>query len=266
MEQAVFRLHLRFVRSFCYYFPNRARIYLEHLSLFNAIVCVVLLVYLHRKFIVSKSYHSCFGLSEVYSKQTDVFLLNIENELNCGLNSNSKYCSLSTVEATCNPNIEFNETVKSDCYSSYLFSFSKGYLLFPKSTYERHNIQVHEVNVSSTCFDLRVPLWIVRYGIGYDVIVSNYLISEFGGKGYLFDANSKHINNLFAASKLVVLNSKIDHSYFLSTTDFQQSDQYLRRISLLDSTMDLIFFKIGIVFTSLFLFFTSTTLVNFTLR
>jgi hypothetical protein len=75
--------------------------------------------------------------------------------------------------------------------------------------------------------------------VGYDTVVMNWIISNLGGKGYLYNVYTKELFNLNYAAE-----------FLASTENFNR----------------FVIFKIGVLFTTLFLFFTTTTLVSFTLR
>jgi len=241
MEQVVYRLHLRFARSFCYFFPRNSRTHLEKLSLFNAFICLCLLIYLHSKFVATnQTLFSCFG-SHLHQKQIsfkqnetlpDVYIIVLENNLFCG---NTKHTNILCESAS----------------SSYLFSLQKGYLLLPQVQYFDHNVKTLTVNISSRCFESFAPLsWLLDYIIGYDVIVVNYLLSAYEGRGFLLNKKSKEITDLFSAAKLGLLTKKNSAIY-----SFNPEHIFVHTL-----------LKASIALTSMFLFFTSTTLVNFTLR
>lgn len=67
----------------------------------------------------------------------------------------------------------------------------------------------------------------------------NWIISSLGGHGYLYNVYSKELFNLNYAA------------------EFEASTEHWERF---------VVFKVGVLFTTLFLFFTTTTLVSFTLR
>ena len=59
MEQVLFRLHVRFSRAFCYVFSPISRRYLEALSLFNACLCLTVLVMLHTTYLRPHDTNNC---------------------------------------------------------------------------------------------------------------------------------------------------------------------------------------------------------------
>eukprot|EP01041_Mallomonas_annulata_P010174 gene10174-21207_t len=123
----------------------------------------------------------------------------------------------------------------------YLYSKDKGYLMLRSELRDKHNITRIDITVpkQGSCFGTGPVSWIIHNVIGYDTVVMNWMIAQFGGKGYLYNVYTKEMYNLNLA------------------TEFRESSGRANRV---------FFFKIGILFTTLFLFFTTTTLVSFTLR
>lgn len=164
----------------------------------------------------------------------------------------------------------------------YLFSLQKGYLMLHPDERDRHDIQRLDVTIArdSACFGPPSTAWLVHSFIGYDTVVMNWAISSFGGKGFLYNVYSKELFNLnFAADTY-------DKSSSTSIPQKNNSDQntdnmksfrwleYLTQRTRGGRSVGFSFtglrrfisFKAGVIFSTLFLFFTTTTLVSFTLR
>lgn len=123
----------------------------------------------------------------------------------------------------------------------YLYSREKGFLMLRSEVRAKHNVSRIDVSVpkDSVCFGSGPLSWLVHNLIGYDTVIMNWIISYLGGKGYLYNVYSKELYNLNLA------------------TEFREST---------GGANGVLMFKVGILFTTLFLFFTTTTLVSFTLR
>ena len=70
-------------------------------------------------------------------------------------------------------------------------------------------------------------------------MVVNWLIAQYQGQGYVYNVQSKELVNVHNAATFLASGESWEN-YFV--------------------------FKAGVLFTTLFLFFTTTTLVSFTLR
>jgi hypothetical protein len=138
---------------------------------------------------------------------------------------------------------------------AYLFSFEKGYLMLQPDLRKLHNISTIDIVLprNSNCFGPPAIAWLLHNFIGYDTLILNWIISAFEGKGHLYNIYSKDIFNL---------------NYFAEFgTSTGRSQNSHENILINNGNIQLnIAFKIGIIFTTLFLFFTTTTLVSFTLR
>ena len=77
MEQVLFRLHVRFSRAFCYVFNPLSRRYLEVLSLFNACLCLLVLITLHTTFLRPRDSNNCI-YQALYDPSTGGIDLNFD--------------------------------------------------------------------------------------------------------------------------------------------------------------------------------------------
>ncbi|CAM9668925.1 unnamed protein product, partial [Ectocarpus sp. 6 AP-2014] len=123
----------------------------------------------------------------------------------------------------------------------YLYSLEKGFLMLRADLRRKHGIVTANVTVNAhdPCLGGTVVQGLVKDFVGYDTVVMNWLISLYGGRGFLYGVHNNELFNLNYAAEFI------------------------------ESTEDMgkfFVFKIGVLFTTLFLFFTTTTLVSFTLR
>ncbi|CAM9250929.1 unnamed protein product [Discosporangium mesarthrocarpum] len=123
----------------------------------------------------------------------------------------------------------------------YLYSLEKGFLMLRPDLREKHGIMTANVTISvdDSCIGGKVIQALIKDFVGYDTVVMNWLISLYGGQGFLYSVQNNELFNLNYAAE------------FLESTE---------------NLYKFLVFKVGVLFTTLFLFFTTTTLVSVTLR
>ncbi|KAK7246864.1 hypothetical protein RIF29_41734 [Crotalaria pallida] len=123
---------------------------------------------------------------------------------------------------------------------TYLYTMEKGYFLLPESAKSRHNIRTVNVSISAwhSCFGNRWQQLLINRFVGYDTILINSLLSS-PGQGYLYNYQTKEFYNLSYAQE--PLEGPARFGDYLVT-------------------------KCGVLMMSLFVFFTTTMSVSFTLR
>ncbi|CAN6678534.1 unnamed protein product [Malus baccata var. baccata] len=123
---------------------------------------------------------------------------------------------------------------------TYLYTMEKGYFLLPESVRSQHNIRAVNISVSArhSCFGNRWQQLLINRFVGYDTILINSLLSS-PGQGYLYNFQTKEFFNLSYA---------------------QEPPQGPARFG------DYLVTKCGVLMMSLFVFFTTTMSVSFTLR
>jgi hypothetical protein len=133
------------------------------------------------------------------------------------------------------------ESIGSGGESVYLYSLEKGFLMLRQELREQHGIVAANVTVSmeDECLGDGVSRGLLRQFVGYDTIVMNWLISLYRGQGFLYSVHNKELFNLNYASD------------FLASTE----DVY-----------KFLAFKAGVLFTTLFLFFTTTVSLSGAVR
>ncbi|PNY16716.1 membralin, partial [Trifolium pratense] len=123
---------------------------------------------------------------------------------------------------------------------TYLYTMEKGYFLLPESAKSHHNICTVNVSISAwhSCFGNRWQQLLINRFVGYDTILINSLLSS-PGQGYLYNYQSKEFYNLSFALEVPEVPAKFG---------------------------DYLVTKCGVLMMSLFVFFTTTMSVSFTLR
>ncbi|KAF7842712.1 membralin-like protein [Senna tora] len=123
---------------------------------------------------------------------------------------------------------------------TYLYTMEKGYFLLPESAKSRHNIHTMNISISArhSCFGNRWQQLLINRFVGYDTILMNSLLSS-PGQGYLYNFQTKEFYNLSYA---------------------QEPPEGPARFG------DYLVIKCGVLMMSLFVFFTTTMSVSFTLR
>ncbi|EPS72367.1 hypothetical protein M569_02391, partial [Genlisea aurea] len=123
---------------------------------------------------------------------------------------------------------------------AYLYTFEKGYILLPEEAKSRHGIQAMNIGISArdSCFGNRWQQLLINRVVGYDTIMMNSLLNS-PGKGYLYNYQTKELYNLTYAREQPESSAKFG---------------------------DYLVTKSGVLMMSLFVFFTTTMSVSFTLR
>lgn len=123
---------------------------------------------------------------------------------------------------------------------TYLYTREKGYFLLPEGAKSRHNIQTVNISIPAqhSCFGNRWQQLLINRFVGYDTILMNSLLT-FPGQGYLYNYQTKEFYNLSYAFEPPEGPARFG-DYFVT--------------------------KCGVLMMSLFVFFTTTMSVSFTLR
>eukprot|EP00741_Cyanophora_paradoxa_P012568 tig00020614_g12144.t1 len=125
---------------------------------------------------------------------------------------------------------------------AYEFSLEKGFLLTSPVARARHNITMAEVDLESddACLGNKGLRFLVEHLVGYDTIVTNAMLSLYGGRGYLLTTRgSRELYDLNYAAELDAAKGTL---------------------------LDYFALKAGVFLTSAFLLVTSCTLVSFCFR
>lgn len=136
--------------------------------------------------------------------------------------------------------VQWLETRSKAFEPTYLYTKEKGYLLLPEEARLRHNIRTINISISArhSCFGNRWQQLLINRLVGYDTILMNSLLNS-PGEGYLYNHQTKEFYNLTYA-----------HEQPESSARFG----------------DYLVTKCGVLMMSLFVFFTTTMSVSFTLR
>ncbi|CAA0833971.1 Unknown protein [Striga hermonthica] len=123
---------------------------------------------------------------------------------------------------------------------AYLYTMEKGYFLLPEEARLKHGIQIANISISArhSCFGNRWQQLLINRLVGYDTILMNSLLNS-PGLGYLYNYQTREFYNLTYA-----------HEQPASSAKFG----------------DYLVTKCGVLMMSLFVFFTTTMSVSFTLR
>uniref|UniRef100_A0A0D6R123 Membralin n=1 Tax=Araucaria cunninghamii TaxID=56994 RepID=A0A0D6R123_ARACU len=123
---------------------------------------------------------------------------------------------------------------------TYLYTVEKGYFMLPEGAKSRHNVKTVNVSISAqnSCFGNRWQQYLINSFVGYDTILMNSLLTA-RGQGYLYNFQTKELYDL---------------------TYPQESTGVPFRYE------DYLVSKCGVLIMSLFVFFTTTMSVSFTLR
>ncbi|GFP93380.1 membralin [Phtheirospermum japonicum] len=123
---------------------------------------------------------------------------------------------------------------------AYLYTLEKGYFLLPDEARLKHSIRTINISISArhSCFGNRWQQLLINRLVGYDTILMNSLLNS-PGLGYLYNYQTNEYYNLTYA-----------HEQPESSAKFG----------------DYLVTKCGVLMMSLFVFFTTTMSVSFTLR
>ncbi|XP_071696830.1 membralin-like protein At1g60995 isoform X2 [Rutidosis leptorrhynchoides] len=123
---------------------------------------------------------------------------------------------------------------------TYLYTMEKGYFLLPERARSQHNIRTVNISISArdSCFGNRWQQLLINRLVGYDTILMNSLLNS-PGQGYLYNYQTKEFYNLTYSHEQPEGSARFG-DYFAT--------------------------KCGVLMMSLFVFFTTTMSVSFTLR
>ncbi|CAI0470531.1 unnamed protein product [Linum tenue] len=123
---------------------------------------------------------------------------------------------------------------------TYLYTMEKGYFLLPEEARLQHNIRTVNISISAwhPCLGNRWQQLLINRVVGYDTILMNSILSS-PGHGYLYNFQTNEFYNLSYAQELPEGPAKFG---------------------------DYLVTKCGVLMMSLFVFFTTTMSVSFTLR
>ncbi|KAI3790726.1 hypothetical protein L2E82_03981 [Cichorium intybus] len=136
--------------------------------------------------------------------------------------------------------VQWLETRSNAFEPTYLYTMEKGYFLLPEKAKAQHNIRTVNISISArdSCFGNRWQQLLINRLVGYDTILMNSLLNS-PGQGYLFNYQTKEFYNLTYAHEQPEGSARFG-DYFAT--------------------------KCGVLMMSLFVFFTTTMSVSFTLR
>lgn len=148
----------------------------------------------------------------------------------------------------------------------YLYSSEKSYLMLPPDKRKIHNITTYDLILPATsqCFGIKPISFLVYNLIGYDTIMINLMNKIYEGKGQVYNVYSKQLFSI-----------ETFHTHYLPPIKHQnhQNDQN-PSLSFNNTTIPLfiqnilsyLLYKFGLILSSIFLFFTMTTIVSYILN
>ncbi|XP_024514830.1 membralin isoform X2 [Selaginella moellendorffii] len=138
----------------------------------------------------------------------------------------------------------------------YLYSVEKGYLILSEVAKVQHEIRTVNVSIcaQNACFGNRWQRFLIDNFVGYDTILMNSLLTA-RDKGYLYNFQTKELYNLNYLQE----SSGVSHGV-------EGKLSFMRLCCTHIVFVDYVVFKFGVLIMSLFVFFTTTMSVSFTLR
>ncbi|GAA0157008.1 non-motor microtubule binding protein [Lithospermum erythrorhizon] len=136
--------------------------------------------------------------------------------------------------------VQWLESTSKAFEPTYLYTVEKGYFLLPEEAKLHHNIRTINISISArhACFGNRWQQLLINRLVGYDTILMNSLLNS-PGHGHLYNYQTKEFYNLTYAHEQPETSAKFG---------------------------DYLVTKCGVLMMSLFVFFTTTMSVSFTLR
>lgn len=177
--------------------------------------------------------HSTRILGSLWFKMQDIAGIHLNIDIN-------KYLRLLHLDKINSLAAHWLESRSNTFEPTYLYTMEKGYFLLPERAKSQHNIRTVNISISArdSCFGNRWQQLLINRLVGYDTILMNSLLNS-PGQGYLYNYQSKEFYNLTYAHEQPEGSARFG-DYFAT--------------------------KCGVLMMSLFVFFTTTMSVSFTLR
>eukprot|EP00600_Ochromonadales_sp_CCMP1393_P001430 CAMPEP_0174981116 /NCGR_PEP_ID=MMETSP0004_2-20121128/15716_1 /TAXON_ID=420556 /ORGANISM="Ochromonas sp., Strain CCMP1393" /LENGTH=1455 /DNA_ID=CAMNT_0016232835 /DNA_START=30 /DNA_END=4397 /DNA_ORIENTATION=+ len=137
----------------------------------------------------------CESATVEYETRSSEEIGTLLGEQNC---SGSNACAFSTTTITTSAASSTAERTSASS-TVYLFALERGTLMLAADTIERHNFTVLDIDVprSASCFGPALPAWLAsEYLAGYDLIVMNWAIAAFQGRGFMYKTLTRELFNL----------------------------------------------------------------------
>lgn len=186
MEHVLYKLHIRILQGSNRFLGHKTRRTMEFGVLAFAVVCLAVLCNMHKVYVSSTSEQTQNCLTKSlqalpHSDSIDVIEINIVNA---------------------RKNVIGKGGVISNRNDSYLFSYERGLLMLDNEIRDRNNFTRHtfDFDARSECFGPSHLSFILNTWAGYDIVLMNWAVSAFGGKGFLFKTTTKELFNLNYAS------------------------------------------------------------------
>lgn len=186
MEQVLYKLHIRILQGSNRFIGHKTRRAMEFGVLAFALVCLVVLCTMHKVYVSNSSELSQNCLTKALdsipnSRSLDVIEINVVNA---------------------RKNVIGKGVRKGNLNDSYLFSYERGLLMLNNDIRDRNNFTRHtfDFDARSECFGPPYLSFILNTWAGYDIVLMNWAVSAFEGKGFLFKSKTKELFNLNYAS------------------------------------------------------------------
>eukprot|EP00511_Aplanochytrium_stocchinoi_P006675 CAMPEP_0204837114 /NCGR_PEP_ID=MMETSP1346-20131115/27197_1 /ASSEMBLY_ACC=CAM_ASM_000771 /TAXON_ID=215587 /ORGANISM="Aplanochytrium stocchinoi, Strain GSBS06" /LENGTH=541 /DNA_ID=CAMNT_0051972383 /DNA_START=206 /DNA_END=1831 /DNA_ORIENTATION=- len=233
MEAWYFRLHCRLIKSVTYFFNDNQLKFFEYCLLLNALLSLILLLYLHSVVVAphGDAERNCFSKSLQHGLAQFQYAQGDENGvLTPGLMTpdivrvqvKGIWKRLAEDDKMAVEKVEKLKTEKlgenkhtgkhlaPDLLEvwlqdpTYIFSLERGYLLLNKTLRETHGISEHVLDLDTECFSFPWLTFVLDNFVGYDTIVMNSFIDFYGDNGYLMSTMSRKIFSLRSAGHSAV--------------------------------------------------------------
>lgn len=259
MERVLYNLHSQVCSIALRRTSSKTRSVAEHTLLVVALCGFGVLIVSHLSFVHRPNLRwpsprsipgYCLSSIPGFQRYADVTHILLSNQSDASIaymysDTTQPFC-IEKEQGTCHESIDLTLS-QHDIVLSY--SATKGFLFLPSSTCSEHNISTQYVVVSSSdahCFGEPFLQSLVSEILGPDTVVLNWLVAVNERQGFIHNPRTKGVMDLNAYNQVGPLRLE------------EKSQTHTYRHPLL--------FKGGVILTSVFLFFITTTLVSFTLR
>mmetsp|Transcript_28051 Transcript_28051/g.44947 ORF Transcript_28051/g.44947 Transcript_28051/m.44947 type:complete len:443 (+) Transcript_28051:133-1461(+) len=247
MEKVFFRLHSKLISSVTSFCTLGSLRLVEYMALANALVLLCVLLFLHANFVGAANSNNCV-VKELQKRIGSMEEFDVVQVQVAGIWSHLANVDLDGAEAIqlakVNGGVAARELVATWLTDPvFLYAKERGYLLLSPEARTKHGIRDLNISLSFDCVREKTPfvMFVLDNFVGYDTVMANTFIQAGNGEGYMYSRISRDFVDL----------NNISTGYGTDTRSSR--NEYFA-------------FKVGILVTTVFLFFISTTLVHHTLR
>lgn len=187
----------------------------------------------------------------------------------------SKQLTFSTTKSHSNRNVDsFVDEIQTlfDMPTVYTYSVDKKLLIdigrsnYTGSEYESKRILDIQIPRHVSCFGPQILVTTLQTFVTYDTVLINWMASTFGGQGYLMNTHSGEIFNLDLLKEFTTLTNGKKTELDFQRCWSMKPDIWTFISRLLEKFYQRFMFKCYVLVSTVFLFFTTSTIVSFTLR